>query len=166
MTLLCDLATLRIVARRPNISDDLQTTDGAFANWVLTESSGLVCDTAGHPEWETTGTPPRSAKRICTSLAVRTYLNFEQVVQSSVGPLSERVREEAAMALELTEAEEETLEAIPGGQSGTGGFWVQPFVNPDSVDDRVFLYDDDHGTSGDAVYYSDGDETAFDEEGS
>ena len=118
MTLLVSLATLRIVARRPDISDDLETTDGAFANWVLTESSGLVCDTAGYPEWETTGTPPRSAVRIATALAVRTYLNFEQVIQSSVGPLSERVRDEAAMALEITEAEIDALEAIPGGASG------------------------------------------------
>lgn len=164
MTLLVSLATLRIVARRPNISDDLETVDGAFANWVLTESSGLVCDTAGHPEWETTGTPDRRAVRIATALAVRTYLNFEQVVQSSVGPLSERVREEAAMALELTEAEIDTLEAIPGGTSGGSGFWVQPLATAYDTDDTVYLLDGEHPETSDTIPYFDPDDVGYPDE--
>lgn len=161
MALLVSLATLRTVARRPGISDDLETVDGAFANWVLTESSGLVCDTAGHPEWETTGTPDRRAVRIATALAVRTYMNFEQVVQSSVGPLSERVRDEAAMALELTQAEIDTLEDIPGGTSGGNGFWVQPMdAGGGDVDTTVYLLDGEHDDS-DTIPYFDPDDPGY-----
>lgn len=138
--LLVTLPVLRTVARRPGISADPQTVDGAFAAWVLEESSGLVCDAAGRPDWEINVTPPRTAKRIATALAVRTYLNFEQVVQSSVGPLSERVREEAAMALQLTEAEIADLGALPGaGSSGGSDFWVQPLAKEERVEGPIFM---------------------------
>lgn len=153
MSALVSLATLRIVARRPSISGDTETPDGAFAAWVLDTASALVCDTAGHPEWETTGTPPRTAVIICTQVAVRTYLNYEQVVQSSVGPLSERVREEAAMALELTPSEIASLEALPGGDSSGGGFWVQPLANDaGQINDPIFLHDPVWPTSDDIPY--------------
>ena len=115
-TPLRSIADLRISARRPNIA-----SDDEVALFVLEEASGLVCDTAGHPEWEDDpGAAPRPARRICLAVATRTFLNPEFEVQSTMGPLSSRVLDLAALGLNLSDDERETLEGMRGSSGGNG----------------------------------------------
>lgn len=135
--------------------------DDAFVDWVLEEASGLVCDTARHPEWELDPTTaPRTAKRICLLVAKRTYENPGAVVmEGGVGPIGgDRVLDAQAMGLMLTEAEEEELidlRGMPG--SDPGGLWLQP-INDDRNRDRTAYLFDDSGSDW-AIPYGDFDTT-------
>ena len=99
--------------------------DNPWALAVLDKASMLVREAAGHPEWESSTTPPR-ARLIALLVARRTFLNPDQVVSSSVGPLSERVLDEAAAGMTLTPAERLELGALRGSEDDPdpNGLWV------------------------------------------
>lgn len=104
-------------------------SDDPFALVVLDGASLLVREAAGHPEWDA-GTAPARAKLICVLVAKRTFLNPDQEVATSVGPLSSRVLDEAAAGMRLTETEIAELAALDAASSPprtTGGLWVQPY---------------------------------------
>lgn len=119
--------------------------DDAFVAWVLEEASGLVCDTAHHPEWEDDITlAPRTAKRICLLVAKRTYENpGAVVVEGGVGPIGgDRVLDTQAMGLMLTEAEEEELVDLRGGPGNDpNGLWIQPINDGTATDRTAYLFD-------------------------
>lgn len=167
MTTIISISDLEVITRTGTGSLAADT----FASRIVVEASGLVCDTAGHPEWETT-TPlvdvPRTAKRICLALAKRSFQNPERVVQEgSIGPLGgDRVDATQALFLELTDGEIDALEALQGDGTGGGGngLWLQPITGSD-VYDRVAFVHDDSGSDW-AIPMGDFDSTdAFVEEG-
>lgn len=116
-TPLRSIPELRVSARRPDIADDDE-----FAILVLTEASGLVCDTAGHPEWEDDpGAAPRPARRICLAVATRTFTNPEFEVQTAMGPIGSRILDLGALGLNLSEDERLELEKLGAAESGNTG---------------------------------------------
>lgn len=126
MATLINVATLATFARTEIEPDD------EFALLVLDEASGLVCDTAKHPEWEDSpSTSPRAARRICLQVAYRTFSNPDFEIAYGLGPLSGRSLDLYAMGLNLTEAETEELEDL-WPTSSSGGLWVQP-IDGDST---------------------------------
>lgn len=155
MTTIVSVAQLEVATQ--SVAGSL--ADDTFAAWVLEEASGLVCDTARHPEWEDDPSKaPRVARRICLMVAKRTYENPGSVIQEgAVGPLGgDRVLDAQAMGLNLTEAEEEELIDLRGG-GNAGGLWVQPIGDGDAPDRTVYLFD----SSGSdwAIPYADFDST-------
>jgi hypothetical protein len=91
--------------------------DDTFATAVMQRATELVVDEAKAPAWELDPTTaPRGAVLIALRVARRTYLNPDQEVQSSVGPLSARVLEDAAAGMSLTEQEKlDIAELAPDG---------------------------------------------------
>lgn len=87
----------------------------AFATMIIDLTSGLVSDTAGHPEW-TSSTIPFRAKMIALLVAKRSYQNPDGViVEGSIGPIGgDRVTDLQAAGLYLTEAEAADLAALRG----------------------------------------------------
>lgn len=122
MATLVDVPTLALFTRTTIVGDD------PLALLVLELASGLVCDTAQHPEWEDAPLDaPRGARRICMQIAGRTWTNPDLEVATGIGPLSSRVIDFAAYGLNLTDAEREELEGLRGGpDGGGGGLWLQP----------------------------------------
>lgn len=116
-------------------------TDDAFATAVMDNATALVVDAAAAPGWELVpSSAPRIAKLIALRVARRTYLNPDQELSSSVGPLSASVLKDAAAGMTLTEAELEQLLAVaPGGNPADGVLWVQrvtggPLLDPGIVE--------------------------------
>lgn len=135
MATLVSRAQLAIAARRPIADDD------AFATYILEAASGLVCDTAEHPEWEEdVANAPRPAKRICLEVARRSYTNPDFEIAYGLGPLSGRSLDIAALGLNLSEAEEAVLVNLQGGpEASGGGLWVQPLGGGLEQIDTVFV---------------------------
>lgn len=135
MATLIDIPTLATFARTEIDPND------EFALLVLEEASGLVCDTAGHPEWEDNPTSaPRAARRICLQVAYRTFTNPDFEVAYGLGPLSGRSLDLYAMGLNLTDVEMETLEDLQ--PKGTSGLWVQPITSDtDDYPKEVYAHD-------------------------
>lgn len=116
--------------------------DDPKALLVLELASGLVCDTAEHPEWEVDVVPPRAARRICFQVAGRTWTNPDLEVAWGIGPLSGRNLDWAAYGLTLTPAEEEELEDLQGGpDDGINGLWILGVVPEPTVDPIVYVND-------------------------
>lgn len=101
-----------------------------FEEMVIEKAQYLVADEAGHPEWvvEDIATVPYRARIICLNLARRTLKNPDQIVQEGgIGPIGgDRVRDSAAMAMELSPAEKEELHGLRGDGTTPPGLWVQP----------------------------------------
>jgi hypothetical protein len=102
-------------------------SDDEFAMMVMATASALVVDAAGAPGWETDpSTAPRTAKLIALRVARRGYLNPDQEISSSVGPISASILRDAAAGMMLTEDElEQLLKVAPGGDPLAGSLWVQ-----------------------------------------
>lgn len=92
-------------------------SDDAYATMVMQRATELVVDEAKAPGWELDPTTaPRGAVLIALRVARRAYLNPDQEVASSVGPLSSRVLDDAAAGMQLTEQEKLDIgELAPGG---------------------------------------------------
>lgn len=140
--------------------------DDPFALMVLDEATALVVDYCGRPDWEDApGTAPRLARRICLIVAGRTYLNPDMEVATGTGPISSRVRDEAAAGMQLTESEMEQLDTIPAppGDTGYKGlFTITTTRGADPAEQPVLLYDNS-GSPWPIEYANEGDTTAFDE---
>lgn len=102
-------------------------SDDAFATAVMDNATALVVDAASAPGWELDPTTaPRRAKLIALRVARRTYLNPDQEISSSVGPISASIARDAAAGMALTEDELEQLEEMaPGGDPNAAVLWVQ-----------------------------------------
>lgn len=140
MPTIVTLAELAVFTR----SDEEDVLDDPYAAMVLELASGLVCDAAQHPEWETAGgTVPRAARRVCLQVAGRTYTNPDLETSSNTGPIGSRVIDWAAYGLTLTEAEEADLtELIGSADAPRTGFWtLRLFASEDRAVDTVYLQD-------------------------
>lgn len=136
--------------------------DDAFATAVMDNATALVVDAAAAPAWELDpSTAPRIAKLIALRVARRTYLNPDQELSSSVGPLSASVLRDAAAGMSLTEAELEQLLAVaPGGNPADGVLWIQRTTRGPLEDELplVFLPTE----AGDLIPYAyEGETSAF-----
>lgn len=102
-------------------------SDDAFATAVMDNATALVVDAAKAPGWELDpSTAPRQAKLIALRVARRTYLNPDQEISSSVGPISASILRDAAAGMALTEDElAQLLELAPGGDPNAAVLWVQ-----------------------------------------
>lgn len=101
--------------------------DDDYATMVMATASALVVDAANAPAWETDpDSAPRTAKLIALRVARRGYLNPDQEISSSVGPISASILRDAAAGMMLTEDElEQLLKVAPGGDPLAGSLWVQ-----------------------------------------
>lgn len=90
--------------------------------------------------WQTRADTPFDVKLIVLKVCRRSYTNPSEVVQEgNIGPIGgDRVRDEAALAMELTAAERETLTAYnPTGDPTSGdssSLWVQPISGQDETE--------------------------------
>lgn len=152
-TPIIDIKSLRLSTRKPDIEDDDET-----ANWVLEESSGLICDTANHPEWEEfdfEGEVPRTAKRIALAVATRVYNNPEFEIASSIGPLSSRHLDLYALGFNLSDTEQARLEDLRGSSAG-GGLGILTLAGNTSVDLVTYLPPAPSADSDSIGYYAPG----------
>lgn len=133
---------------------------------VIEHAQNLVADEAGHPEWIAgdLGTVPYRARIIALNLARRTIVNPDQIVQEGgIGPIGgDRVRDAAALAMELSQAEKDELHLLRGDGTSVAGLWIQPLTSGTPLDTTAFVPDD----SGSDWFIPFGDfasTTAFDE---
>lgn len=141
-----------------------QTTianDDLFATMVMEQATALVVDAAAAPGWELDpSTTPRIAKLIALRVARRTYLNPDQELSSSVGPISASVLRDAAAGMTLTESELEQLLTVAPDGDPNNGLWVQRTTRGDIEAELplVFLPTE----AGDLIPYAvEGDTSAF-----
>ena len=154
MASIISLTTLEIAARKPPGS----LATNSYAAYVVQEASAVVCDTARHAEWETTGTPPRQALRIAMRIAVRALLNPELETAWNAGPVGARNRDEWAYGFEPTPYELEQLEEMRGSDgAGANGLWVQPISSGVAEDLSVYLDDPWAPLSTPILYQDEGD---------
>lgn len=122
-------------------------TFGAFEAMVIEQSRGLVADEAQHIDWLTEDVEvPFRARMIALNLARRTILNPDQVVQEgSIGPIGgDRVRDAAALGMELSDAEKTELHNLRGDPTDDGvpGLWVLPTSSGDRSFPTIYVPDD------------------------
>lgn len=117
---------------------DAEVTGDALAQDAITKMSQYARFLGFYPlpeeqwGWQTILTTPFDVKLVVLKVARRAFTNPNEVVQEgSIGPIGgDRVRDEAALSLELTETERATLTKYnPAGDPETGDtatLWVQP----------------------------------------
>lgn len=117
---------------------DDEVTDSPLAQDVIAKVSDYARFLGFYPKtgvdigWQTREDTPFDVKLAVLKVARRAYTNPGEVVQEgSIGPIGgDRLRDEAAMSLELTEAERATFTKYnPAGDPETGDdgvLWVQP----------------------------------------
>jgi hypothetical protein len=136
--------------------------DDAYATAVMDAVTALIVDVAKAPDWELDpSTAPRVVKLIALRVARRTYLNPDQEVTSSVGPISSSILREAASGMMLTESELEQILAVAPDGDPSNGLWVQRTTRGPltPADELVFL----PTASGDMIPYAyEGETSAFD----
>lgn len=93
-----------------------------FAMDVWTKTSDLAREYAEQPTWDAT-TAPFKVKLLVLKIAKRTYLNPDQEISTTTGPLSSRVVDTAALAMDLSDEEEALLESYQPG-ADDNGLWV------------------------------------------
>lgn len=126
---------------------DQQVANDQLAQDVMAKVSGYAYFLAGtgSDDW-TYVTAPFDVKLVVLKVCRRAYVNPGEVVQEGgIGPIGgDRVRDEAAMSLEFTEAERAIITNYnPLGDpqdSGLNGLWVQPVENPTPELEDVILY--------------------------
>lgn len=120
---------------------------GAFETMVIDQAQQLVAQEAKHAEWYDT-TPiadvPFRARLIALNLARRTIVNPNQVLQEgSIGPIGgDRVRDAAALAMELSDAERAELHGLRGDGTMTSGLWVLPTDQSDRILSDIYVFDE------------------------
>lgn len=117
---------------------DAEVTGSDLAQDVITKMSQYARFLGFYPlpeeqwGWQTILTTPFDVKLVVLKVARRAFNNPDEVVQEgNIGPIGgDRVRDEAALSLELTETERATLTKYnPAGDPETGDtatLWVQP----------------------------------------
>lgn len=137
--------------------------DDLFATMVMDQATALVVDAASAPGWELDpSTAPRQAKLIALRLARRTYLNPDQEISSSVGPISASILRDAAAGMMLTEDELATLLKLsPEGDPMAGTLWVQRTTRGER--DLLPIVELPASTGGTIPYAYEGETDAFGE---
>jgi len=119
---------------------------GAFENMVIDKAQNLVADEAGHPEWVAAdlATVPFRARMIALNLAKRTILNPDRVIQEGgVGPIGgDRLADDAALAMELSEAETRELRKFRGTGTAPSGLFLLPISDPTPSETTIFVADE------------------------
>lgn len=131
---------------------DEQVTNDPLAQDVMSRMSEYAYFLAGtaSEDWTYT-TAPFDVRLVVLKVCRRAYTNPDEIVQEGgVGPIGgDRVRDEAAQSLELTEEERATITKYnPLGDpqdDGLNGLWVQPtyISEPDATLDAVLYVGDD-----------------------
>lgn len=140
-----------------------------FALEVFEKTSQLVKEIAEQPEW-TIETAPFRVRLLTLKIAKRTYENPGQEVSSTTGPISSRVLDIAAMAMDLSEEEMELLLSHRPDGAGEDGLWVLSMTRGDDLLKTVYLPAEPQPNLGNErpwmIPYGDTDETdAFTESG-
>lgn len=155
---MADLLTAQTLARWTQ-SDEAEVVADEFAVDLIAKVSALACFLGGHdgtyldadgveiPEWSLVADTPTGAivapidvQMVVLQVCKRSYENPGQVIQESVGPLSERVADTQALFMDFTDAERRTLtkyningDPTPDEDSGT------VFVLPTTRGDETIL---------------------------
>lgn len=124
---MANLLTLQTLARWTQSDEDEVVAD-PFAIDLIDKLSQLLCFLGAHPNWTLDPGPDRvpiDVEMIMLQVAKRSYENPDQIVQESVGPLSERKIEAAALFMDLTDDERKTVtkynpDGDPDGEDGAG----------------------------------------------
>ena len=97
-----------------------------FATEVLEKASGLIREIAKQPTWEIVGENPIPfrARMLALKVVRRTYVNPDQEISSTTGPISSRVADEAAMAMTLSDEDIALLESLQPGADEQDGLWT------------------------------------------
>lgn len=134
---LLSLAELGIIARQEIAPDD------GFAGFIIAAASEAVRAAAQQPTW-TAETAPLRARQICGHLAARSYLNPDSVqYQGAIGPIGgDRIVEDLARALHLTDVERAELAAMSPSAGQGGGLWIQPVGSTAQQRGDIYLPDD------------------------
>lgn len=134
--------------------NDLATiASDPFAKEVNDKVSAYVLFLAGHPLWTRADTP-LDVQNIILWMFKRTYGNPDQEVSSAVGPISSRVLDEAALGMNLTEAESAILAGykaqVDDGTGSSDPLWSASIVGGfPTREPVVFLPDDQQVNLGD-----------------
>lgn len=119
---MADLLTLETLARWTQ-EDPVEVAADPFAVDLIDKLSQLICYLGGHPDWSLEVGPDRvpiDVEMVMLQVAKRSYENPDQIVQESVGPLSERKAEVAALFMSFTDAERATItKHNPAGDPNT-----------------------------------------------
>lgn len=132
---------------------------------MMEAASELVRDTARQPTWTATGSTaaPLRARHIAAHVAVRSYKNLDSIqAEGAVGPLGgDRIVEELAKALHLTDAERETLEGMQPKSTSAGSLWILPTATGTGGDEAEVYLADQSGSDWHIPYAASGDAYAF-----
>lgn len=120
---MADLLTTATLAKWTQ-NDAAEVAGDPFAVDLIAKISALACHLGGHdgtkvdsegtpiPEWDLEVGPtmaPIDVQMVVLQVAKRSYENPGQVLQESVGPLSERVADAQALFMDFTDRERATL---------------------------------------------------------
>lgn len=147
---MADLLTTATLAKWTQ-EDAAEVAADEFAVDLISKVSALVCFLGGHdgekldvdgvtpiPEWSLVAdTPPGATvapidvQMVVLQVCKRSYENPGQVIQESVGPLSERVADVQALFMDFTDSERATLtkynpDGDPDPVDGAGTVFVLP----------------------------------------
>lgn len=146
------------------VQEDLDAGD-LFARRMIEAASDRVRAAAGQPDW-TVATAPVRARQIASHLAARSYKNPDSAqYQGALGPIGgDRIVQELAASLHLTEAETLELERLGGAAGGTGtgnGLWYQPLDGGATLSSGDVFLTDDSGTDWMIPYLAEDDVQAL-----
>jgi hypothetical protein len=151
---MADLLTTATLAKWTQ-EDPAELAVDEFAIDLIAKVSALMCFLGGHdgtkvdlngdtiPEWSLVAGPslaPIDVQMVALQVIKRSFENPGQVIQETVGPLSERVADTQALFMDFTDAERRTLtkynidgDPTPGEDEGT------VFVLPTTRGDETTL---------------------------
>ncbi len=128
-----NLLTLGTLAKWTQ-GDAAAVASDPFAKDLIAKVSELVCFIGGHPDWtldEGVDKAPIDVQMVVLQVCKRSYENPGQVIQETIGPLSERVTDLQALFMDFTEAERRTIskynpDGDPTAQEGAGQVFTMP----------------------------------------
>lgn len=145
------------------LTEDPENED--LANLMIEAASEAVMSAARQPTWTASGltAAPVRARHIAAHLAVRSYKNLDSVqAEGTVGPIGgDRIVEELAKALHLTDAERAELEAMAPVSAGAGSLWILPTASGTASTDGDVYLADNSGSDWHIPYAASGDAFAF-----
>lgn len=141
-------------------NDPTEVAEDEFAVDLIAKVSALVCFIGGHdgtktdadgapiPEWDLVAGPtiaPIDVQMVVLQVCKRSYENPGQVIQDTVGPLSERVADVQALFMDFTDSERATLakyniDGDPNGSEDQGQIFTMSITGGESLPEPTPLY--------------------------
>lgn len=130
---MADLLTTATLAKWTQ-NDEAEVAADPFALDLISKVSELICFIGGNPDWTLAAgddKAPIDVQMVVLQVCKRSYENPGRVISESIGPLSERVADEQALFMDLTDAERKTVAKYnPDGDPTPGLSQGEVFVLP------------------------------------